>query len=132
MTYRDRLLTCPRCGKPLQRRTRRERWPCHACKGVAVETSEVVRLLARVVPDFTGHTLDTEDRAPHETPLICAACGQPMRPVALQGVALDRCDKDQLVWFDATELDRVIDGAIADHEARKGWAKRLRDLLFAN
>ena len=36
------------------------------------------------------------------------------------------------MWFDATDLDRVIDVAIADHEARKGWGQKLRDLLFAN
>jgi Zn-finger nucleic acid-binding protein len=132
MAYRDRLLTCPRCGKPLDQKGRRERWPCRTCNGVAVEVIEVLRLLARVVPDHTGHGLDTPDRTPHETPLICAACGQPMRPVELQGVALDRCEKDQLLWFDATELDRVIDSAIADHESRKGWARKLRDLLFAN
>jgi Zn-finger nucleic acid-binding protein len=135
VTYRDRLLTCPRCGKPLDRKTRRERWPCHACHGVAVEIGELIRLLARVVPELVPHgttRLDTPTRAPHEAALICAACGQPMTPVELHGVKLDRCYKDQLVWFDATELDKVIDIAIADQEARKGWTQKLRDLLFAN
>ena len=132
MAYRDRLLTCPRCRKPLDQKARRERWLCRTCNGIAVEVIEVRRLLARVVPDHPGQLLDLRDRPPNETPLFCPACGQPMRPVELQGVALDRCEQDQLLWFDATELDRVIDGAIADHESRKGWARKLRDLLFAN
>lgn len=137
MTYRDRLLTCPRCGNTLERRTRRESWPCRSCGGAAVEIVELIRLLRRFAPDVLPaggrHGIETDPRASSaETPLACAACGQPMKPVWLHGVALSRCYKDEIVWFDASELDRVIDVAIADHEARKGWGQKLRDLLFAN
>jgi Zn-finger nucleic acid-binding protein len=134
VTYRDRLLTCPRCGKPLTRSTRRERWSCRACQGVAIEVAELVRQLAFVVPDLVPRVsadLVTAKRAAHEPALPCAVCGQVMEPVELQGVLLDRCYKDQLVWFDASELDRVIESALAEHHARKSWVQRLRELLFA-
>lgn len=133
MTYRDQLLTCPRCGKPLDRRPRRESWPCHACKGVAVDEGELLRLLARVVPELgTAHALALVPRSSTGPALICAACHRPMAPVEMHGIPLDRCEKDELVWFDVTELDQLLDAVIADQEARKGWAQKLRDLLFAN
>jgi len=99
---------------------------------VAVEVPELVRLLHRVVPDVPRDALETRRRISASPPIACAACGSPMQPVVFHGVALDRCYRDDLVWFDATVLDRVIDVAIADHEARKGFMQKLRDLLFAN
>ncbi len=136
MTYRDRLLTCPRCGSMLEHRTRRESWPCQACGGVAVEVGELIRLLHGVAPDLLAHrgadSFETPPRISLDPPVICAACGQPTKPVIFHGVELDRCLKDELVWFDPTELDRVLDAAIAAHEARKSWIEKLRDLLYAN
>ena len=132
MTYRDQLLSCPRCASPLDRRTARESWPCPACRGVAVDLEELARLLARVVPDRGTAKVETPARATDARALICAACGLPMRAVELHGVALERCDKDQLVWFDATKLDALIDAVIEDADARRSWHQKLRDLLFAN
>lgn len=136
MLYRDRMLTCPRCEATLQRRAATESWLCRGCGGVAVEISELIRILARFAPDLVPHGgvrgLETRALAATAPALRCAACNQPMTPVELHGVRLERCYQDQLVWFDETQLDVVIDAAIADHEARKGWGRRLRDLLFAN
>lgn len=133
MTYRDQLLSCPRCAKPLDRRTGRESWPCPACGGVAIDSEELSRLLARVVPALaTAQKIVTPSRASSERALICAACGQPMRAVALHGVALDRCDRDELIWFDANKLDELLDAVIEDADARRSWHQKLRDLLFAN
>ena len=133
MTYRDQLLSCPRCAKPLHRRLQRESWPCPACEGIAIDSEELTRLLARVVTELaTTGIVDTPARASSERALICAACGQSMKPVALHGVPLDRCYRDELIWFDAGKLDQLLDAVIADAEARKGWAQKLRDLLFAN
>jgi Zn-finger nucleic acid-binding protein len=133
MTYRDQLLSCPRCAKPLHRRLQRESWPCPACEGIAIDSEELTRLLARLVPELaTAGVVETSARATSERALICAACGQPMTPVQLHGVPLDRCYRDELIWFDADKLDRLLDAVIADAEARKGWAQKLRDLLFAN
>lgn len=133
VTYRDQLLSCPRCAKPLDRRAQRESWPCHACDGVAVDSEELSRLLARVVPSLaTAEPIVTPARTTTERALICAACGQPMRAVELHGVALDRCYRDELIWFDAAELDELLDAVIEDAEARRSWHQKLRDLLFAN
>lgn len=133
MTYRDQLLSCPRCAKPLHRRLQRESWPCPACGGIAIDSEELTRLLARLVSEHTtSGVIETPARSSTERALICAACGQPMRTVQLHGVALDRCYRDELVWFDADKLDQLLDAVIADAEARKGWAQKLRDLLFAN
>jgi Zn-finger nucleic acid-binding protein len=133
MTYRDQLLSCPRCAKPLDRRPQRESWPCPACQGIAIDAEELTRLLARLVPELaTAGVIDTPARTSTERALICAACGQPMKPVELHGVPLDRCYRDELIWFDADKLDLLLDAVIADAEARKGWAQKLRDLLFAN
>lgn len=136
MLYRDRLLSCPRCGKGLERKTRHGSWPCRACGGVAVELGELIRILGRFAPSLVPRGgidgLETRASARTAPALRCPACTRPMTPVELHGVRLDRCYQDQLVWFDVHQLDVVIDAAIAGHEARKGWGQRLRDLLFAN
>ena len=118
----------------LKRRMRRESWPCGACGGIAVEVGELIRLVRRVAPDLLAGAigLETPPRSSSEPPVICAACGQATKPVSFHGVELDRCLNDDLVWFDAMELDFVLDAAIADHDSRKGWMERLRDLLYAN
>ncbi len=132
MIYRDQHLSCPRCGKPLDKRTRRESWPCPACDGVAVDIEELARLLARVVPELGTAKVETPARTSSDRALLCAACGQAMRAVELHGVPLERCDKDQLVWLDAGRLDELIDAVIEDADARRSWHQKLRDLLFAN
>ena len=135
MTYRDHLLTCPRCGATLVRQTRHETWPCPACGGVAVELSELIRILMRYAPELLpdgANSLVTTRRAAAGPSLRCAACGRPMQRVELHGVNLDRCTHDELLWFEAKQLDVVIDAAIDEALARKSWGQRLRDLLFAN
>ena len=106
------------------------------CAWYALALCGLVRLVMRVAPSLLVNRgvdgLATPPRSPSQPPVICAACGQPTKPVTFHGVDLDRCFKDELVWFDATELDRVLDAAIADHDSRKSWIERLRDLLYAN
>jgi Zn-finger nucleic acid-binding protein len=132
MIYRDQHLSCPRCSNPLDKRTRRESWPCPACGGVAVDLEELAHLLARVVPERGTAKVDTPARATSDRALLCPACGRAMRAVELSGVALERCDKDELVWLDDTKLDLLIDAVIEDADARRSWYQKLRDLLFAN
>ena len=64
--------------------------------------------------------------------LPCAACAKPMRAVRLEGVEIDRCYQDELIWFDPAELDRVLASAIERIEERRGWLARLLDHLYAN
>lgn len=134
MTYRDRLLACPRCGAPLERPARRESWSCRACNGVALELEELIRLLLRFSSDLVDRGSNDIDAPTIDDAvgLPCPVCVQPMRPVSLHGVRGDRCDRDQLIWFDSSELELVIEGAIDSHDARKSMVQRLRELLFAS
>lgn len=103
---------------------------------MAIEVGELIRLFLRFAPDLLprggASGLETLAWPSARPPINCAACGKPMEPVMLHGITVDRCYQDELVWFDARELDKLIDAAIAGHHARKGWAQRLRELLFAS
>jgi Zn-finger nucleic acid-binding protein len=134
MTYRDRLLTCPHCGAALGRpKPARETWPCNVCHGIAIHRGELHRLLARFADDISTYLpLDMQPRPTHTPPRACPACNEKMTAMTLVGVPVDRCAKDDLVWFDPQELEATINSVIAEHDARKGWARKLRELLFAN
>ena len=129
MTYRELRLGCPRCGEQLHRRTHRETWQCGTCRGVAVDDAGLLRRIYHLAPELALE-IETPERSGER--LRCPACGKEMAAVSLRGVAIDRCYHDQLLWFDATELDRVFDAVIEDHDAQRSWLERLRDLLFAN
>lgn len=134
MTYRDRILTCPHCGAVLDKpRGGSETWPCKACHGIALPRLELNRLLARfseMVP--SDLPLDLVPRATHLPPRACPACNEKMKAMTLLRVPVERCAKDDLVWFDPEELEATISSVIAEDDARKGWYRKLRELLFAN
>ncbi len=134
MTYRDRLLSCPRCGLELRRQHRRDAWRCAKCRGVLVGIAELIRQLHGVapMPRRGGAGVEMRTRSPDRERVACAACASTMTPVVFHGVELDRCYDDELVWFDTVELERVLDAAIAEHDARRSWLDKLFDLLFAN
>lgn len=133
MTYRDRNFICPHCGAPLDKpRSGFERWPCNACQGIALPRLEVERLLGRfsdAVPNALPlDLLARESNAQRR----CPACNEKMAAVSLLGVPVDRCVKDDLVWFDPAELETAITTVIEEDDARKGWYQKFRELLFAN
>lgn len=134
MTYRDRILMCPHCGAALDKpRGGRESYPCKACKGIALPRAEVMRLLARfseLIPK--GLPLDLVPRTSSAPPRGCPACNEKMMTMTLLGVDVDRCAKDDLVWFDPEELENAITSVIAEDDARKSWYRKFRELLFAN
>ena len=134
MTYRDRMLMCPHCGAALDRPSRgRDTWPCKACHGIALPRAELHRVLARfseTVPRELPLVLTV--RASSAPPRACPASNEKMTPVSLLDVPVDRCAKDDLVWFDPEELEAAIRSVIAEDDARKGWYRKLRELLFAN
>ncbi|HVK83002.1 MAG TPA: zf-TFIIB domain-containing protein [Kofleriaceae bacterium] len=135
MTYRDRVLACPRCGVPLERPARRDSWSCSGCNGVAIELAELLRILLRFSSDLVDRSSNDIDAPTIEDAvpgLPCPVCVQPMRQVSLHGVRGDRCDRDQLIWFDSSELEQVIEGAIDSHDARKSLVQKLRELFFAS
>ena len=65
-------------------------------------------------------------------PLGCPACRRPMQPVMMGGVHVARCDADDQIWFDASELERVVELAGARHHSQRSWIKRLFAHLFAS
>ena len=65
-------------------------------------------------------------------PIGCPACRRPMQPVMMGGVHVARCDADDQIWFDASELDRVVELAGARHQSQRSWIKRLFSHLFAS
>jgi Zn-finger nucleic acid-binding protein len=134
VAYRDRPPTCPRCGVELLRRQRRDIWRCPRCAGTQLAAAEVerrLRLLAPHISDEVIREVMTARRSRGE-PIACPACGRPMQPIALGGVHVARCDTDDQIWFDAAELDRVIERAGARHQSQRSWLARLFSHLFAS
>jgi Zn-finger nucleic acid-binding protein len=135
MTYRDRILMCPHCGAALDKpKAGYDRWPCNACQGVALPRPELEQLLARFSEAVPKGLLPIDLR-PRESKVparLCPACNEKMAAVALLDVPADRCMKDDLVWFDPEELESAINTVIAEDDARKGWYRKFRELLFAN
>ena len=134
MTYRDRILMCPHCGDALDKpRAGNERWPCNTCQGIALPRAELQRLLARFSESVvTTAPIELQPRVSAAPARRCPACNEKMMAAALLGVPVDRCAKDDLVWFDPEELEAAITSVIAEDDARKGWYRKLRELLFAN
>jgi Zn-finger nucleic acid-binding protein len=134
MAYRDRPLDCPRCGLGLGREGTRDIWRCHKCHGALIGVEEVIRELVAIAPDLAPATrqavdLVTRERRATEPALLCSSCGRRMTPVFLGGEDVDRCMFDQLIWFDASEHETVLDTANAQHRARsRSWLVRLFDL----
>jgi hypothetical protein len=85
-----------------------------------------------LVPDGGGAGLPMARRPATEPRLPCAVCSKPMAPVRFHEIDLDRCYVDEMIWFDASELDRVIDAVIREHDANRSWVTRLLDSLFAH
>ncbi|MEO7734208.1 MAG: zf-TFIIB domain-containing protein [Kofleriaceae bacterium] len=134
MAYRDRSPICPRCGVELVRRQRRDIWRCPRCAGMQLAGSEVerrLRLVATGISDEVIRDVMTARRA-RGAPIGCPSCGRPMQPVALGGVRVARCDPDDQIWFDATELDRVLAHTGARHQSQRSWLARLFSHLFAS
>lgn len=132
--YRDRPITCPRCRVQLQWHEVTDRWRCAMCAGSVLGIPEVVRELLVIAPDLLppkGVAGITTLGRRSTTTLTCPACGAPMEPVFLGGVHVDRCYRDELIWFDDRELDRVLATARSQREARhQTWLGRLVTVLF--
>lgn len=96
MAYRDRRMSCPRCGVELVGYPEREKWRCRDCVGVLAGPNEMPIQLTTV--DWP-----TAKRRTHE-PLGCPACGDEMQPFSVGDLKLERCERDGYVWFDGGEL----------------------------
>jgi Zn-finger nucleic acid-binding protein len=142
VAYRDRPPVCPRCGVELLRRQRRDIWRCPRCAGVQLTAGEVERRLRLLAPDMSDDLVRdvmtarrsraaAAGRAQPEA-LACPSCRRPMRPVMMGGVRVARCDSDDQIWFDASELDRVLERTGARYQSQRSWLARLFSHLFAS
>jgi Zn-finger nucleic acid-binding protein len=142
VAYRDRPPVCPRCGTELLRRQRRDIWRCSRCAGIQLTAAEVERRLRLLAPDMSDELIRDvmtarRSRAaaagrPHGEALACPWCRRSMRPVVMGGVRVARCDDDDQIWFDATELDRVLERTGARYQSQRSWLGRLFSYLFAS
>jgi len=135
MTYRDRVVRCPRCSVELARADARDRWSCARCRGVFATTEDVIQALLEIAPDLLpaegARSISTPLRASRGPALACPICAATLSPVFLGGVELDRCFVDEVFWFDVREHDAVLATAAAQHAERtRPWlARYLRDLF---
>jgi Zn-finger nucleic acid-binding protein len=104
--------SCPSCRAALHQAGFTER--CEKCDGAWIHEDVLVGLVqekASSIVELPWHprapAATPEAGAAPEAPRPCAVCKQPMQPVSLGGVALDRCTGHG-VWFDTHELAAVL------------------------
>jgi Zn-finger nucleic acid-binding protein len=125
--YRTITRSCPRCATRLVDHPK-ERWACERCGGVWIGDVDIRELVYALAPDLDlSVTVFEYTTRPTRAPMPCPACAGPLRPVRFGGVALDRCDRDGRLWFDAEELEKVLHAiglAYADREKRRADHRR--------
>ena len=137
VTYRDRPVTCPRCGLELSRREVGEVWTCGKCQGVLTGVGELVQELVATAPELVPPGgvggITTIGRRSTSRSLVCPGCAGDMEPVFLGGVELDRCYQDELMWLDAGEQARVVAVARGQHAEREdNWLRRMMARWFGD
>jgi Zn-finger nucleic acid-binding protein len=144
VAYRDRPPLCPHCGVELLRRGRRDIWRCPRCAGVQLATGELERRLRVLAPDISDEvirdvmtarrsraTLRRSGRRSGSAALTCPTCQRAMHPVAMGGVPVARCEFDDQIWLDPSELERIAEHTGARHQSQRSWLARLFSHLFA-
>jgi hypothetical protein len=81
----------------------RDKWRCRECAGalVGIEQLEVE------IGDLAAHVI--ADAADPDRPAIhpCPICAFPLTPYTVNGIELDRCQNDFVVWFDGGEIGKL-------------------------
>jgi hypothetical protein len=95
---------------------------------------EVERRLRMLAPDISDDVIRDvmTARRSRAAAIGCPSCRRQMRPVVMGGVHVARCDSDDQIWFDASELERVVALAGARHQSSRSWLARLFSHLFAS
>jgi len=125
MPYRDERMACPRCGVELLADPQREKWRCKSCVGVLLGPAELEADLAAV--EWPTRT-SAAARSTH-APVGCPACGERMQQIELFGIGLERCTRDQFVWFDGGELGYARAYIDASRDAESPLGERLLAVL---
>jgi Zn-finger nucleic acid-binding protein len=94
---------------------------CPQCKGIWLDAGELERLLADV--QKTRELMDSFalDKKSGELKRKCPICRKKMDKVTVgdpskSTVLIDKCPKGDGIWFDANELQQIIDKARLDKE----------------
>jgi Zn-finger nucleic acid-binding protein len=118
---------CPQCGAELRLAAsgRLDAWSCPAGHGVGLTVSEAYERLQ----DDEVHAIWQATRDAEAGSRTCPMCSQPMVAVTLAvggpgspEETLDVCREDELIWFDAGELDEFpphSDTPLSADEQRK-------------
>lgn len=95
--------------------------------GVGELIDELLVIAPDLLPERGVRSITTLGRRTVAALLVCAACGAPMEPVFLGGVDADRCYHDELLWFDSSEHELVLERAREQEAARNppSWFDRL-------
>jgi Zn-finger nucleic acid-binding protein len=102
--YRSLMLHCPRC--PSSELSTGKLHRCGTCDGTWIDERELAERVS-AMQERPGKSLAWSGHSPRER-LPCATCRQPMEPLLLYAVAVDRCTQHG-VWFDRHELGLVLE-----------------------
>lgn len=101
--FRDQVMQCPRCGKPLAHYKDRDKWRCRACNGVLVGGEQLVVEIGPHAQEVLDGEADPARPAIHPCPI----CVFPMTPYTIGKIEVDRCVEHQVVWFDGGEIGKI-------------------------
>lgn len=101
--YREHSLPCPQCGVPLAALDSRAKWRCKQCVGVLVGVAQIEIELGQ----DGRRTIFATAHAERAGTRPCPACREPMEPIRLVGIEIERCVADGYAWFDRGELGRA-------------------------
>jgi Zn-finger nucleic acid-binding protein len=129
MPFRDAQHACPACGTTVRLGAPLVR--CSGCRGVWISEAGLTErlramrgpLAPALDPGFVPSSHRDGDRR-------CPGCREPLAPVRLEAVDLERCENKHGLWFDLSELPAVLlaaapvkDDRLAPHDAIEagGW-----------
>ena len=94
---------------------------CTACKGIWLDAGELELLLEDAHERENLLSSFKIDSAAGEKPLKCPICGKRMEKALFgeeQNVRIDKCRRNDGLWFDEGELEQVIAIKAGDKENR--------------
>ncbi len=111
-------MKCPRCRKPLVilELNKIEIDHCLECGGIWLDAGELELLIGSPI-EIRFEPAEKSGKRRNR----CSRCGQKMdrvRQGGLNGVVLDRCKKGHGLWFDAGELEAVLQHEISGVDNR--------------